>query len=54
MSVGLNLEVGSIEVSVRSTPIQAHTHTNTNEKSEIKNAVTKCGPEKGLWVVVRQ
>ena len=61
----IEVEVGSMEVSVRldrghsmvdprSTPIQTHMHTNTNEKSEIKNAVMKCGPEKGHWVVVRQ
>ena len=54
MSVGLNLKVGWIEVSVRSTLIQAYTHTNTKEKPEINDAVMKCGPEKGHWVVVRQ
>ncbi len=51
----IEVVAGSMEVSMvdpRSTP----THTciqNTNEKSKIKNAVMKCGPEKGDWVVVR-
>ena len=31
-----------------------HAHTNANEKSEIKNAVMKCGPEKGHWVVLSE
>ena len=47
----------------RHTQTHTHTHThtrihkhklNTNEKVEIKNAVMKCGPEKGRWVVVRK
>ena len=58
-------EVGWIEVIglliPRSTHTDTHKHThhapahpNANEKSEIKNAVMKCGPEKGRWVVVRK
>ncbi len=31
-----------------------HTGTQTNGKSEIMNAVMKCGPEKGHWVVLSE
>ena len=29
-------------------------HKNTNEKWEMMNAVMKCGPEKGHWVVLSE
>ncbi len=50
-SLGSRFEVGWIEDLLGIYSLIPHTHTH---KSEIKNAVMKCGPEKGHWVVVRQ